>query len=109
MAGSNDRLHALGYPTNGFERMIKHLLAFHERILPPIYNLAATAALEHYTATLAELLLSSEATRALFGNEDVLHLFLWHALEESEHKAVPCVATMVNRHRVLASPNAERF
>jgi predicted metal-dependent hydrolase len=86
--GFNDRLHALGYPTKWFERMIERVLALHERILPPIHNLAATAALEHYTATLAELLLSSEETRALFGNEDVLHLFLWHALEESEHKAV---------------------
>ena len=84
----NDRLHALGYPTKWFERIIKHGLALRERILPPIHNLAATAALEHYTATLAELLLSSEETRALFGNDDVLHLFLWHALEESEHKAV---------------------
>jgi predicted metal-dependent hydrolase len=86
--GFNDRLHALGYPTKWFERMIKGGLAFRERVLPPIHNLAATAALEHYTATLAELLLTSEETRALFGNEDVLHLFLWHALEESEHKAV---------------------
>jgi len=86
--GFNDRLHALGYPTKWFERMIKRGLALRERVLPPIHNLAATAALEHYTATLAELLLSSQETRALFGNEDVLHLFLWHALEESEHKAV---------------------
>ncbi|MDQ6696889.1 MAG: metal-dependent hydrolase, partial [Actinomycetota bacterium] len=32
--------------------------------------------------------LSSEETRALFGDEQVQNLFLWHALEESEHKAV---------------------
>jgi predicted metal-dependent hydrolase len=32
--------------------------------------------------------LSSEETRALFGHEEVKNLFLWHALEESEHKAV---------------------
>ena len=51
-------------------------------------NLAATAALEHFTATLAELVLSSEETRALFGHDEVRNLFLWHALEESEHKAV---------------------
>jgi predicted metal-dependent hydrolase len=47
-----------------------------------------TAALEHFTATLAELVLSSEETRALFGDNEVRNLFLWHALEESEHKAV---------------------
>jgi predicted metal-dependent hydrolase len=51
-------------------------------------NLAATAALEHFTATLAELVLSSEDTRNTFRHEGVKSLFLWHALEESEHKAV---------------------
>jgi uncharacterized protein len=84
----NDRLDQLGYPTKRFERFTKKGLAFRERLLPATSNLAATAALEHYTATLAELLLSSEETRALFGDEQVKHLFLWHALEESEHKAV---------------------
>ena len=47
-----------------------------------------TAALEHFTATLAELVLSSSETRELFGHDEVRNLFLWHALEESEHKAV---------------------
>ena len=84
----NDHLDALGYPTKRFERMVRFGLSVRERILPPIHSLAATAALEHYTATLAELLLSDEQVRAHFGDERVLHLFLWHALEESEHKAV---------------------
>jgi len=84
----NDRLDQLGYPTKRFERFTKKGLAFRERMLPAKSNLAATAALEHFTATLAELLLSSEETRSLFGDEQVQNLFLWHALEESEHKAV---------------------
>jgi predicted metal-dependent hydrolase len=84
----NERLDELGYPTKWFERFTDKGLRFRERILPPIHNLAATAALEHYTATLAELLLESDKTRALFGDETVKHLFVWHALEESEHKAV---------------------
>jgi predicted metal-dependent hydrolase len=84
----NERLDELGYPTKWFERFTDKGLRFRERILPPIHNLAATAALEHYTATLAELLLESDETRALFGDETVKHLFVWHALEESEHKAV---------------------
>ena len=84
----NERLDALGYPTKWFERFTDVGLRFRERILPPIHNLAATAALEHYTATLAELLLENDETRALFGDETVKHLFVWHALEESEHKAV---------------------
>ena len=51
-------------------------------------NLAATAALEHFTATLAELVLYDEETRDSFGDPAVRNIFLWHALEESEHKAV---------------------
>ena len=84
----NDRLDELGYPTKRFERFTKKGLALRERLLPATSNLAATAALEHFTATLAELILTSEETRALFGHDEVRNLFLWHALEESEHKAV---------------------
>ncbi len=84
----NDRLDQLGYPTKRFERITRKALTVRERLLPPTSNLAATAALEHFTATLAELVLSSEETRALFGDEAVRNLFVWHALEESEHKAV---------------------
>ncbi len=84
----NDRLDQLGYPTKRFERFTKKGLAIRERLLSPKSNLAATAALEHFTATLAELILTSEETRRLLGHQEVQNLFLWHALEESEHKAV---------------------
>lgn len=84
----NDRLADLGYPTNQVERLTKSGLALRTKIMSPKSNLAATAALEHFTATLAELLLTHDDVRALFGHDGVRNLFLWHALEESEHKAV---------------------
>jgi predicted metal-dependent hydrolase len=84
----NDRLAALGYPTKRYERFTRAGLRFRERILPPISNLAATAALEHFTATLAELVLTNQEIRDLMGADPVRDLFVWHALEESEHKAV---------------------
>lgn len=84
----NDRLDQLGYPTKRLERLTRRGLAFRERVVPPAANLAATAALEHFTATLAELVLSNPEARDLFGNVAVRNLFVWHALEESEHKAV---------------------
>jgi predicted metal-dependent hydrolase len=37
---------------------------------------------------LAELVLEHEESRAEFGDPHVTELFVWHALEESEHKAV---------------------
>lgn len=84
----NDRFAKLGYPTKSVERLTKWGLAARERIAPARSNLAATAALEHFTATLAEHLLTNEETRTLIGHPEVQNLFLWHALEESEHKAV---------------------
>jgi predicted metal-dependent hydrolase len=84
----NDRLAQLGYPTKQVERFTRKGLALREKLLSQKSNLATTAALEHFTATLAELLLTDEATRNMFGDPEVRNLFLWHALEESEHKAV---------------------
>ncbi len=84
----NDRLDQLGYPVKRFEHLTRVGLAFRERVAPAKANLAATAALEHFTATLAELVLTNEEIRRLFGHEAVRDLFVWHALEESEHKAV---------------------
>jgi predicted metal-dependent hydrolase len=84
----NDRLSQLGYPTKRVERFTEKGLAVRERIAPAKSNLAATAALEHFTATLAEIILGDERARAMIGHDEVKNLFLWHALEESEHKAV---------------------
>ncbi len=84
----NDRLAELGYPTKYVDRGVAIGLKARERVLSAKSNLAVTAALEHFTATLAELVLTSEETREQFGNEAVKNLFTWHALEESEHKAV---------------------
>ena len=84
----NQRLGELGYPTPVFERLTRRTLAIRERIFTPKANLAATAALEHFTATFAELLLTDEEARLAPGDAGVRDLLLWHALEESEHKAV---------------------
>ena len=84
----NDRLAELGYPTKHYETLTRVGLRVRERIAPAKANLAATAALEHFTATLAELVLTNEEIRTLMGADAVRDLFVWHALEESEHKAV---------------------
>jgi predicted metal-dependent hydrolase len=84
----NDRLDELGYPVKRIERFTKWGLGLRTRFAPAKANLAATAALEHFTATLAEIVLTDEETRNMFGHDAVRDLFTWHALEESEHKAV---------------------
>ena len=85
----NERLQELGYPTKRIDKFIGNRLRFDEKVTPPKFRLAVTAALEHYTATLAEVLLENAKARELFGDSDeVRSLLLWHAIEESEHKTV---------------------
>lgn len=84
----NARLAELGYPTRRVEKMTRWSLTTRERIMTDTSNLALTAALEHFTATLAELVLSDADVRRRIGEPAVRDLFVWHALEEAEHKAV---------------------
>jgi predicted metal-dependent hydrolase len=55
--------------------------------LSPIQRLAATVALEHFTAMLASEFLSNP-TYASRMDPKHAELWLWHAVEETEHKAV---------------------
>jgi uncharacterized protein len=84
----NERLDELGYPTLRVDRWTKRDLARAHKKMPPMMQLAVTSALEHYTATLAEVLLTDERAREFLGEGEVRSVLLWHALEESEHKAV---------------------
>src|SRR4051812_25287406 len=84
----NERLGRLGYPTSAIGAYVRWLFTSRERIRNVRVHLAFTAALEHYTATLAETLLSDPDARAVIGHPAVRSLLLWHALEEAEHKAV---------------------
>ncbi|MDM1782847.1 metal-dependent hydrolase [Acinetobacter sp. 10FS3-1] len=51
-------------------------------------DLTATTALEHFTATIASQLLSNEHIQELMKDETMKTMWLWHAIEENEHKAV---------------------
>lgn len=69
------------------ERKVKYLLRFRKKNAPPEARLAVTCALEHFTAIMAEQLLTDTAHRESL-DPVVRDLWVWHALEESEHKAV---------------------
>lgn len=84
----NDRLQAMGYPTRRIDRHTKNLVDRLEARFSPKMRLAVTAALEHYTATFAEVILTSDEAQDLIGDTEVRPILLWHAFEECEHKAV---------------------
>jgi hypothetical protein len=69
------------------QRKVKHLLRFRRKDPRHAERLAVTCALEHFTAILAEQLLTDEEHRHSL-DPMVRDLWVWHALEESEHKAV---------------------
>jgi uncharacterized protein len=69
------------------EAGLKVFLKRVRRTLSPKSQLAVTTALEHFTAMLAEQLLKTQYIREQM-HPEVARLWLWHALEESEHKAV---------------------
>jgi hypothetical protein len=84
----NDRLAQLGYPTKAVDGAVKKGLGLLAWVAPKRHQLAVTAALEHYTATLAETLLRHDDAREEFVDEAAKALFTWHAIEETEHKSV---------------------
>lgn len=71
------------------ELRIKVLL---EDIAPKVTSkkmrLAATCALEHFTATMAEQILRREDLSMQITDPRMYKLWLWHAIEENEHKSV---------------------
>jgi len=83
----NEALTASGMPADKMERLVIRLLNVARKVLPHADQLAITIALEHFTAILADILLREPIL--LDGAEPrFAALWRWHALEETEHKAV---------------------
>jgi predicted metal-dependent hydrolase len=82
----NKRAVDAGYDLTRLERRVEERLGI-TKGRPPIVSLAATMALEHFTAILAHQLLADP--RHLEGAErEAADLWRWHAVEEIEHKGV---------------------
>ena len=76
-----------GLPASRIEHFSTQRLKMAHRIFSPARQLSMTIALEHLTAIMAADLLKNPAV--LSGSHpDFARLWRWHALEETEHKAV---------------------
>lgn len=83
----NAALERANYPVAAMLRAVQRSLWAPKHLMPPKGQLAMTAALEHLTAIGAEdLLKHGEELDA--APRDMARLWRWHALEETEHKAV---------------------
>ncbi len=82
----NDWIRSLGLDVEPIVEEVQEKLRV-ARTRPHKAQLAATCALEHFTAILAELLFENDELRTQMDPE-MRRLWAWHALEETEHKAV---------------------
>ena len=82
----NKLAEASGYDIDFIDRRVGEMLAL-TKGRPEILNLAATMALEHFTAMLGHQLLANP--QHLAGAEgDLGEIWRWHSIEEIEHKGV---------------------
>jgi predicted metal-dependent hydrolase len=82
----NRRAADAGYDLSRLEARVEQRLAI-TKARPPIASLAATMALEHFTAILAHQLLANPSHLA-GAEQETADLWRWHACEEIEHKGV---------------------
>lgn len=96
--GFNQSANAYGHDVNSLEKktntVIQTIRKGFAKIAKPfgisqeMIDLTATTALEHFTATIASELLSNEEIQSKMTDDTMYRLWMWHAVEENEHKAV---------------------
>ncbi len=83
----NNLLENTNTPMKKQEEIVTRLLNFGQKILPPEHQLGVTIGLEHLTGLLANALLKTP--ESVEGSDpNYVAMWNWHALEETEHKAV---------------------
>ena len=76
-----------GYPISRIDKGVGMAMSWYRKYLSPARQLAHTAAVEHFTALMAEkYLLNSDELAKM--DSRMAGIWAWHAIEETEHKAV---------------------
>ena len=83
----NDRLARQGVPVKSLTGYTKKITEIRLRRYSASYNVALTAAFEHFTAMMADVFFARKEVLA-GADERVRAMMAWHAVEEMEHKAV---------------------
>lgn len=84
----NRRIQAeYGHPMADLEKRVDQVMQFQKQFMSPLSQLACTACFEHFTAIFGQILLRSRDGLCKM-RPPQKKLWMWHALEEVEHKAV---------------------
>lgn len=84
----NEWLAEKGYPTPSRVAQAQFGLGIMQKYLPKKLQLSVTLGLEHFTATMAGVFLSNKEKMVGPWDAKMFHFWLWHGLEEAEHKGV---------------------
>lgn len=84
----NEVLKENGYPVTFFRFLAGIVFDYGFNRLPQPMKLSLMAAIEHFTAVLAEFMMKHESNFFHSHNEKQRALWMWHMLEESEHKDI---------------------
>ncbi|MGB4343055.1 MAG: metal-dependent hydrolase [Moraxellaceae bacterium] len=84
----NDYATEHGIDVDFFHRRVGKMLKLVHKVLSNKQQLAVTCALEHFTATVAANLMKREDWNTQMNDPVLRKMWLWHAVEESEHKSV---------------------
>ena len=84
----NDVMAGQGINVERTTANLRRFIRLTQKHLPKKYQLAMTAAFEHFTATLGEAMLKEHTDMFTEADPVMRAMFLWHGVEEVEHKAV---------------------
>ena len=77
-----------GLKVNPSVKQIKKILQLFQDKAPKKFQLAATIAAEHLTATLGEYMFDEDENLLMDAHPTMRAFYMWHGVEEVEHKAV---------------------
>lgn len=94
----NSSAQSYGYDIRTMEQQTGKVIRTGTKVLTTLFkpfgvtkemiDLTGTCALEHFTAVIAAELLQNKDVQAMFNDSTMHQLWMWHAVEENEHKAV---------------------
>ncbi|MCH7392814.1 metal-dependent hydrolase [Acinetobacter dispersus] len=97
--GLNAMMLKKGYPIDRIYKRFKKMNRLMQTQFSPAHQLACTVCMEHLTAILADYFIATAPEDLALFNPDLRKIWAWHAIEETEHKAVAfdVYQSLVNR------------
>ncbi|OEC91447.1 metal-dependent hydrolase [Acinetobacter sp. YK3] len=88
-----------GYPVDRIYKRFKKMNRLMQEQFSPAHQLACTVCMEHLTAILADYFITTAPEDLALFNVHLRKIWAWHAIEETEHKAVAfdVYQSLVNR------------